>query len=351
MANTFILPISAQTILLAKQEHNDSIEAVMTNFRSTAEPVLANFTIDSNNPSETPRGLLYRSATTHKLYIADDNHQSSLIHSGGYTRAGIGNSIEPSFSQLKANATLGYYEHGELAFVTGNNRVYVKVGTDTDSVYGTDLVDIGISPTNSIVAGQLKSDAVTTVKIIDRAVSNVKIAAATITKYEIAGRGISNSKIEADTISIHEMDESTGGFGNLLTVSSGTGDANVPTGTDLKDTTRAYTKQQTATMVPLGFDGTTTEWDMDAKQTANLYMTGDVTTINMTGHVTGGTYILKIQQGAGGPHTVTNWDASNIVKWPGGDAPVLSTGTSNVDIITLLSDGTDLYGVGSLNLI
>ena len=60
----------------------------------------------------------------------------------------------------------------------------------------------------------------------------------------------------------------------------------------------------------------------------------------------GATYILKIVQDGVGSRTLT-WNA--VFKWEGGTAPTLSTAAAAIDIITFVTDGTDLYGVSALN--
>ena len=60
----------------------------------------------------------------------------------------------------------------------------------------------------------------------------------------------------------------------------------------------------------------------------------------------GATYILRIIQDATGTRTIT-WNT--VFKWAGGTAPTLSTGGGAIDIITFVSDGTNLYGCSQLN--
>ena len=56
--------------------------------------------------------------------------------------------------------------------------------------------------------------------------------------------------------------------------------------------------------------------------------------------------ILKMIQDGVGSRTAT-WPAS--CKWPSGTAPTLSTGASAVDIIAFYFDGTNFYGLSSLD--
>jgi len=60
----------------------------------------------------------------------------------------------------------------------------------------------------------------------------------------------------------------------------------------------------------------------------------------------GATYILQIIQDGTGSRTLT-WNG--VFKWEGGTAPTLSTGADAIDIITFITDGTDLYGVSALD--
>lgn len=66
-----------------------------------------------------------------------------------------------------------------------------------------------------------------------------------------------------------------------------------------------------------------------------------------------GNYTLKVTQpasGAGG--TISTWSATgagNNIKWAGGAAPVLSTANDAIDIVSFYFDGTDYFGVASLN--
>lgn len=56
--------------------------------------------------------------------------------------------------------------------------------------------------------------------------------------------------------------------------------------------------------------------------------------------------LIKIIQDATGSRTIT-WPAS--VKWPSGTAPTLTTDANSVDIVSLFFDGTNYYGVASLD--
>jgi hypothetical protein len=65
-------------------------------------------------------------------------------------------------------------------------------------------------------------------------------------------------------------------------------------------------------------------------------------TVSASGVVT---ITLAVTQAAGGGDTVT-WSS---VKWPGGIAPVMSSGASAVDIYSFKLDGTNVYGMAGQN--
>ncbi len=70
--------------------------------------------------------------------------------------------------------------------------------------------------------------------------------------------------------------------------------------------------------------------------------------ITLTAPLGPGNFLIKLVQDATtGSRTVT-WPGT--VKWPGGTAPTLSTGTSDVDLISLYYDGTNYHGSWLLDL-
>ena len=84
----------------------------------------------------------------------------------------------------------------------------------------------------------------------------------------------------------------------------------------------------------------TIAWDCDLGNSAETTMTGNRTLGAPTNLKDGATYVLKIIQDGTGTRTL----AYNAVwKFPGGTAPVLSTGSGEVDMLTAWSDGTNLY--------
>lgn len=93
-------------------------------------------------------------------------------------------------------------------------------------------------------------------------------------------------------------------------------------------------------------DGSTIaiDWSNGATQRVTLGATGR--TVTFANPVAGQVYRLIIKQDGTGSRTITTWPT---IRWSGGIAPVLTTTASKADIITLLYDGTDYFGSGTLN--
>lgn len=109
----------------------------------------------------------------------------------------------------------------------------------------------------------------------------------------------------------------------------------------LTNIVNAYTKQQYFTQYTLT-DGATISWDADLAQSATVTLAGNRTLANPTNLHAGATYLLLVKQDATGSRTLAY--GSNY-KWPGGVAPVLTSGVANaIDMLSFYSDGTYLYG-------
>ena len=88
-------------------------------------------------------------------------------------------------------------------------------------------------------------------------------------------------------------------------------------------------------------DGATVTWDVSVGAMGVLTLGGNRYMAAPTNLRNGEAYALKVIQDATGSRTIT-WNA--VFKWPGGTAPTLSTAAASVDILSFLSDGTNLYG-------
>lgn len=105
-------------------------------------------------------------------------------------------------------------------------------------------------------------------------------------------------------------------------------------------TKQSYTKQQNFGSAALTSSGASIAWNLDDAQFANHTFTENTTLANPTNMVNGGTYQLVFTQHASAPKTLA-WGSA--YKWAGGSAPTISSTNSAKDILTCVSDGTNMY--------
>jgi hypothetical protein len=87
-------------------------------------------------------------------------------------------------------------------------------------------------------------------------------------------------------------------------------------------------------------DQATITWDTSAGAFATVTLAGSRTVAAPTNLTAGASYGIKVTQDGTGGRALT-WNA--VFKWSGG-TPVLSTAASAIDVLTFISDGTNLYG-------
>ena len=110
------------------------------------------------------------------------------------------------------------------------------------------------------------------------------------------------------------------------------------------DVSQEYTATQ-------NFNATTlTDWatisrNASLNQVCKVTLWGNRTMAWPTSLVDWATYILRVIQDGTGSRTIT-WNA--VFKRPWGTAPTLTTTANAIDLISFVSDGTNLYGVASL---
>jgi len=99
------------------------------------------------------------------------------------------------------------------------------------------------------------------------------------------------------------------------------------------------------TQQPFTGDGTTTiDWKLGNKAYFTFGNANETFTFTAPSNPCNLVLVLK-QYSTGGK--AATWPAT--VMWPGGNAPTLSTGNNAIDIISFYYDGTNYYGVSSLN--
>jgi hypothetical protein len=91
-------------------------------------------------------------------------------------------------------------------------------------------------------------------------------------------------------------------------------------------------------------DGATINWDVDDGNLGTVTIAGNRTIAAPT-NLPVGSMILKLTQDGSGSRTIT-WNS--VFKWSAGAAPVLSTAANALDILSFVSDGTNVYGTLAL---
>ena len=110
-----------------------------------------------------------------------------------------------------------------------------------------------------------------------------------------------------------------------------------------RDVASAWSQQQWFNTGNLT-DTTTIAWNLNSNQVATVTLGGNRSLANPTNMKNGGTYHLLVKQDATGGRTLSFGSA---YKWRNGLAPTLSTGANAVDLLSFISDGSNMYGVAT----
>lgn len=142
------------------------------------------------------------------------------------------------------------------------------------------------------------------------------------------------------------------GIGNLNASGTVTADAGVFTSSLTKGGIAVATLNTNTWLQQQGFaratltDASTITWNAQTQQSAYVLLTAAVGATRALGapsnQVDGFTYILRVQQSSAGGNALT---FNSVYKWPGAVVPTLSTAANAVDVLTFVSDGTNMNGV------
>lgn len=253
----------------------------------------------------------------------------------------------------------------------------LTVGTYTDAnftanlTYGTATGNRAVSTNASITTGTINNATLGTTTGTAATFTNATATGANITNGTIQTLTSSTATITGGTFSgllnsstgtfsgainstlgtIGTFNSTTGTIGNFTTTLTGdvtisTGSATVGTRVAVLNTAQQYTRAHNFAATALTITSGTIPWDLSQNQVATLTVTTNSTMNTPTNPQAGATYVLIVTQGTGGSNTLS---FSTAYKFPAGIAPVLSTGSSQVDVLSFVSNGTVLYGVASQN--
>lgn len=86
----------------------------------------------------------------------------------------------------------------------------------------------------------------------------------------------------------------------------------------------------------------TYEWDLGSQQTATITLDANSTLAKPSNQQAGATYILIVKQNGTGGYTLS---FDSTYKFSFGSVPTISTAPNAIDVLTFVSDGTNLLGV------
>lgn len=235
--------------------------------------------------------------------------------------------IETNADVTDATNVAAALGNGLEALTTGEVDQLENIGTTTVSAtqWGyLGAVDQGVSTTDNVTFANLTATGDTT--LATTLTGGLEATSGLVSAYTLTAAG-KELLDDADA----PAQRTTLGLGDLAVES--------------KSSVIDYTGQQNFTATTLT-DGANISWNLNTNQVTSVTLGGNRTLDNPTNMKDGGTYILTVKQDATGSRTLAYGTA---YKWPGGTAPTLSTAANAVDILTFVSDGTNMYGVSQLD--
>lgn len=216
---------------------------------------------------------------------------------------------------------------------------FVSLNLTGDLTYGTATGNRTVSTTATISTATISTGIITNGTITTALIPTLTAGTTTGTA------GIFTSG------TVTTLNSTTGTIGNFTTTLTGdvtisTGSATVGTRVAVLNTAQQYTRAHNFAATALTITSGTIPWDLSQNQVATLTVTTNSTMNTPTNPQAGATYVMIVTQGTGGSNTLS---FSTAYKFAGGSAPVLSTGSAQVDVLSFVSNGTVLYGVASQN--
>jgi len=291
----------------------------------------------STNGTVTAAGL-------HNLIDGTDIYQALITDQPSLT------AVDPADSILIADASLTAGDAPRQTTVSNLFDDALSGGTYT-GLNLTGNLTFGTATGNRTVS---TSATITTGTIPNLTAGTTTSTAATITTGTIptltAGTTTGTAGIFTSG-TVATLNSTTGTIGNLsttlagdMTISQGT--ATAGTRVAVLNTAQQYSRAHNFAATALTITSGTVPWDLSQNQVATLTVTTNSTMNTPTNQQAGSTYVMIVTQGTGGSNTLS---FSTAYKFPSGTVPSLSTGSSQVDVLSFVSNGTVLYGVSSQN--
>jgi len=298
------------------------------------------------------------------FYLASDGDAASkmtlssaglLTPAGGITSTGAANTLgATSFNDanitnvgnialdsISADASaLSIDSNWDAAGVTCSDLGAVTTADINGGTIDGTNVTVGSSKTLDVSAGTLTTSAAQNLAIAQGAASNIDIGeydlrAATVTADGLAsGRVVfagTNGVLSSDADLTFSTDTLTA---TKLKVSDGgtIGSASDPDAITIASAGKVTFSQAVVGAVVVGGTSGTIALDCTASNYFTIAAGGDIDGLNFTGAVAGQRIIVRIVNG--GSHTIAF--GTDTIKWPGGTAPVLSSGSGKIDVYGFL---------------
>jgi autotransporter-associated beta strand protein len=281
--------------------------------------------INSLTTDYTPTANLSTSIVAEgtNLYFTDARARSAI-------------SVTGSLSYDAVNGVISFND----AVTSVNDRTGAVVLTSTDITEGTNKYFTDSRARAAIsVSGSLTYNSASGVISFNDAVTSVndRTGAVVLTSTEIT----EGSNLYFTNTRARNAISGTGGVVYDSATGSITLDSNIPK----KDTVNVWTKQQACLMVSSNVSGSTTV-NLDLGNVITLTPTAAFDIAAVDNAIAGGCYVFVIKQGAT-PFAGTF--SSSKFKWANGVAPTLTAEANAVDVITFISDGTNLYAQSNYN--
>jgi len=282
--------------------------------------------------------------TADLLLIAPDSVDSSLAPRKVTVQNLLDDGLTAgTFTSLNLTGALTY------GTATGNRTVStsatITTGTIPNLTAGTTTSTAGVI--TNLTAGTTTS---TAANITNGTVQTLTASTANITVGTYSG-AINSTLGTIATLNNTNLISTTGTIGNFTTTLTGdvtisTGSATVGTRVAVLNTAQQYSRAHNFAATALTITSGTVPWNLAENQVATLTVTTNSTMNTPTNPQAGCTYVMIVTQGTGGNNTLS---FSTAYKFTGGAAPVLSTGSAQVDVLSFVTNGTVLYGVSSQN--
>lgn len=261
----------------------------------------------------------------------DSSSEENIVGGNGNRLVGASNSIiVGQHGGAGSSATIG----GGSLIVAGNNN---SVGGSYSTINGSN--NILTSATYSSIFGsgnEVQEDASYSYVFGDSNISTGEDGAV------IMGLGCTVSGLEFSTaIGVNHV--VTGDRTVVLGGSGITGSSS-----DTVYVPHLEVQGQSNNPIHVNGSGSTFTLDFNNSNIQTVTLTGNTTMNNPSNIKDGATYTVIVKQDDSGPHLINSW-GSNF-KFENGTTPTLgSSGSTAVDILTFISDGTNLYGLIAKN--